>query len=572
MNSRQKELLMEKVRYAYSERFFAFDTSISPTIGPTELLTDGGLEIWDDASTPHTPWTHAHNGTSTVNREGTTKHGGTYSCRLDIDASGSNAYIDQVVTNLDKAWLFISAWGYASATNKYLSMQENNGTQAGPTFNPGAVWTNLAWTPYVSKANTIIGFKRSNTANASLYWDDISIKVISLPTCFGSKVYTIPAGDLLVRANVTLGLIGTRIGFWTNLDSTINPQNGVFCSTDGNRIFLEKVVNGIYTTYTAEDKTWIDGDELKLVRVGNVYTVYWNGTPVWGLSQTISDASVISNNSIVQFSTYGGNTFQDFFAKTGSIAALPTNITFNGTWDNGALGYQGWNSFQRYSINRISLVTSPTRKGLCSARFEVRSGDIVALGERSEVCNIQDDAGNIIYENLSSGTQYYAISILLPTNWIPPSGANLWSHFVQLHDPDVMGLSPAFTLNVDSVFSTSMQTGDMDINTTNIQYAHSYNALRSGEWIDFVFKIIYSKTVGTVDVWRRDYRKSFVNVLSLSGIPTLQWKTSVDGGTPGDHYWKTGIYRSNQTIINQLYLGGFVRGLTYDDVIAAAFS
>lgn len=58
------------------------------------LLLDGGFETWGSA-TDLTYWTETVTGTSSVNRESSIVHSGTYAVRLDVDASGNNVQIAQ---------------------------------------------------------------------------------------------------------------------------------------------------------------------------------------------------------------------------------------------------------------------------------------------------------------------------------------------------------------------------------------------------------------------------------------------------------------------------------------------
>ena len=58
---------------------------VTPGSTQTEKLVDGGLEAWASA-TDLTNWTETYDPSCSVNREGTTKHGGTYAVRFDIGA------------------------------------------------------------------------------------------------------------------------------------------------------------------------------------------------------------------------------------------------------------------------------------------------------------------------------------------------------------------------------------------------------------------------------------------------------------------------------------------------------
>ncbi|HTK03410.1 MAG TPA: hypothetical protein VL401_01415, partial [Alphaproteobacteria bacterium] len=111
---------------------------ITPTLG-SELLTDGGLENWTSA-TNLTSWTEQIAGTSTVNQESSTIHGGTYSVREDIDASNNFGQIFQALTNFGIGnYGSVTYWARSSATGKTLSFAQNS--NSGPARNPGTTWT-----------------------------------------------------------------------------------------------------------------------------------------------------------------------------------------------------------------------------------------------------------------------------------------------------------------------------------------------------------------------------------------------------------------------------------------------
>lgn len=268
-----------------------------------------------------------------------------------------------------------------------------------------------------------------------------------------------------------------------------------------------------------------------------------------------------------------------------SLASLPPSISFLGGWDQGViLGPGAWDSSQWMASDRFQLVTAPVRKGSYAIRVEVRPGDdpINSSGERAEVRNMRDLAGISMWENESSNTQYYATSVYLPADWRPPAGSvdgSIWGTFLQLHGPDVNHASPVFELGALNRFYLATEVGDLDYcpsdpsRCINKMYSFSDGSLNLGHWTDFVIRIHFAKSyTGTVDIWRRNEgQTSFTNVLSLSNVPTLQFRSSVNGGAVGDHYWKTGFYRSPETFTNVLWIDGPVRGDSFDAVVAAAF-
>lgn len=67
------------------------------------LATDPGFEDWQDATTPR-QWTRSIGGTSTLNRESSTQHGGAYCLRADVDGSNSLAQASQTYVVKPSTW------------------------------------------------------------------------------------------------------------------------------------------------------------------------------------------------------------------------------------------------------------------------------------------------------------------------------------------------------------------------------------------------------------------------------------------------------------------------------------
>jgi hypothetical protein len=124
-------------------------------------------------------------------------------------------------------------------------------------------------------------------------------------------------------------------------------------------------------------------------------------------------------------------------------------------------------------------------------------------------------------------------------------------------------------------FGIDIYTGDLE-GTPYLQlvnFSGSAGDLNLGYWNDFIIKIKFAKdTSGTLDMWKRlSGQTNFSNIFSVSGIPTLQYKTS-EGTANADHYWKSGIYVSKDIVTtHKLYLDGFTRGTNYNDVVNVAF-
>jgi hypothetical protein len=157
---------------------------------PAEKLTDGAMELWDDASTL-TNWTRQALGTSTLNRDGADKHGGTYSARIDVDSSNSVIYIFQTVTLSATGMYKVSLWYKTDAGKTMLVEIKNSGDNfflsSDKTWESAETYLTLptatTWTEYVfyfqahpSYTSYIMEFIRGAGCASSSFWvDDVSL-------------------------------------------------------------------------------------------------------------------------------------------------------------------------------------------------------------------------------------------------------------------------------------------------------------------------------------------------------------------------------------------------------------
>ena len=261
-----------------------------------------------------------------------------------------------------------------------------------------------------------------------------------------------------------------------------------------------------------------------------------------------------------------GSTKQYTVSVTSTYAAA--HVTFAGDWEAGITGSAGnWRGIQTVASDRFQRVTNPVRQVNYPAKIEVRPGDdpINSSGERAEVLTMNDANGNRMNETESSGTQYFAFSVRLDPTWQAPLGGangNKWAIILQLHGPDSLSASPAIAVSVQDQFNISLNSGDLDAATKTHRrsYPFANSNLNLGKWVDLVMKVKFAKDfTGVVTVWRRDEgQTSYQPMLSLAGVPTLQYRSSQ--GSVGGHYWKHGFYRSDEAgITNVLWLDGLKR-------------
>ena len=290
--------------------------AVGTPVEGSELLTDGGLENWDDA-THLTSWIEEIAGTSTINREDAVINGGTYSARLDIDASNSQAKIYQTPSLSIGDW-FVSR-AYMRATGGRANIENVNQIPSNHTgYPPVGSW--LEWDA-TSIKDTTAGFKvaigRHAASSQSIYIDDVSVKKLTLTSllaCVNAKT-----SDVTVKANWTV-LTKVSAGIIMNVDDPSNPQNYVALfvdqqTGDGSAATLKlvKVVSNAVTQVASIAITYGDDDSIELRKSGTSYDVYYNGSQV-GATQTISDAGIIGNGYHGLLSANGGCTCSYFFA------------------------------------------------------------------------------------------------------------------------------------------------------------------------------------------------------------------------------------------------------------------
>ncbi len=278
-----------------------------------------------------------------------------------------------------------------------------------------------------------------------------------------------------------------------------------------------------------------------------------------------------------------------FFVSNKPVFAA---VTFKGGFEDNVFQYpntfNNWHDARpgmtySYWDTRLTRVNNPVRSGSWALKAEVRPGDSYgSSGERAEVYWMYGADGKHIVENETSGTQYYAISVYIPADFIPPScsgvtnGCSSWAIIEQLHGADVYSAPPVFAIGAKDNYYVQMWSGDLDYlndSTKSHKLKYSLGDLQKGKWVDFVWKIKYSKNfTGSVDVWRRiEGEQDFSKVLNLANIPTLQFKTSVNNGAILDAYWRSGYYTSQENFTRIIYLDSHARGDSFNEIVSYAF-
>lgn len=276
----------------------------TPTEG-SEGSTDGGMENWL-STTNLTSWTEQTAGTSTVNQESSSVHGGTYAVRYDIDGSGSQGRIFQSTNLAANIFHKLVWWSRGSDTVPKSSI---TGTALGLNNNPSrsltASYQQFIANGLTTSANGQLILDSTSNASKSIYYDDVSIKPLTLASLFA--VINCGRNDVIVKAYAN-AVTGTFIGAVCALDNRINPQNFVVAWCTDTYARMVKFVAGTPTDVVAVTAiTYVAGAALEIRKSGTTFSLYYNSTLVG--SGTVSDTAIISNTWHGLFSCYAGNQF-----------------------------------------------------------------------------------------------------------------------------------------------------------------------------------------------------------------------------------------------------------------------
>lgn len=278
---------------------------VTPSLG-SELLTDAGLESWASA-TDLTSWAEVAVGSSSVNREASVLHGGTYAARLDIDGSGSTAQISQAVTAAVGVWLRDSVWLRGSGTNSAV-LAASNGIPSGDlTVALTTSYVNTVCTRRVTGAFPSLIIKRAAglSASSSIYIDDVSRTAI--PTATMLSVHDCLYANAAFQVDITR-VVGTQTGIVQYKDA----NNFVLVYLNGfGQLVIDTCIAGVYTQVASVNATYAAGATLKVNRnASQQYTVTYNGTALIS-NQTILESAFDTATNWGVFTSYEGNTFDN---------------------------------------------------------------------------------------------------------------------------------------------------------------------------------------------------------------------------------------------------------------------
>lgn len=185
----------------------------------------------------------------------------------------------------------------------------------------GADALDVAWvtanimTPYntcfrANHATNMYIYTGVMSAGQIVYLDNMSLKPLTLSQLINTVPTATPDVVATVKLNGAEGWGGWQ-GIALNVDSTTNPQNMVVVRCNGYTVILEKLVNGTWTNVMFVGITYIPNIELRVIKDGTTYRVYYNDALV-GTVSTVSDAEIINNTRHGVFSTQANNALDNF--------------------------------------------------------------------------------------------------------------------------------------------------------------------------------------------------------------------------------------------------------------------
>ena len=217
-----------------------------------EKLVDGGFEAWS-SPTDLTEWGEYLAGGSTVNRENIEKHGGSYSCRFDMNAANDYVRIFETKTLVPgkryrfRLWYKTDAGKTAGAILLSVGQAvwlQSDGTWAAvgeiilPSTNGVSAPYFLDFRAHPSHSNYILylgcGAYGSSAPSSSIYMDDVSIE--GLPEDYDfNKTYRalqgIEENGAALTARASVALVDANAGSYYFDEA--NSKIYVRCSDDG---------------------------------------------------------------------------------------------------------------------------------------------------------------------------------------------------------------------------------------------------------------------------------------------------------------------------------------------------
>lgn len=263
-----------------------------------DLLTDGGLETWASA-TNLTNWAETIAGTSTVNREASVIHGGTFAARFDVDSSQSSVLVSQGIAGsaINDMWEIVG-WMRSNPTGKTARFDTTSISGAAITLTASyAQYTTLR--KILANDDTFSLVRAAGSTSSSLYFDDFSIKKVTLNPQVTAKADSIFIFQFVLPTSPIAGQL-IKFRYRINSSTPLNDYWEAYLKRNDANSAWDFLVDSVVTS-TATNRISVTGvgnpDTIKIVTSGALHDCFTGENGV--LTQRGSQI----NNSIHQTNT-----------------------------------------------------------------------------------------------------------------------------------------------------------------------------------------------------------------------------------------------------------------------------
>ena len=352
-----------------------------------------GSEMWDAPASAFDSGTYAWTpyGTNTITND-------TNSLKITYVDNIAGAYSSLNAAGDLNSNLTIGMWYQYTGQAKVNAGSSVNPRSNLTYDNRGVAITSTDFTNFVltDRSSSATGNAVSNYNMGTgevLTLDNLSLKPLTLSSLFSSV--STSDKDVIASADVTL-TAGTQAGVVTNLDSAGTPANFLIAYHDGTYIKLDKNVGGTYTNLISATTNYVAGTTLRVITYHSdantlKVRVYYNNA-LRGTEQTVTDAGIISNTLHGLFSTYSGNTFDNF-----TLFARGSDGEYNDLDDTRGISETITTEIRKFLFDNIDFSESTIKK-IAISKLE----DIVLLEVPVKNFNISKIENQIISEKVAN--------------------------------------------------------------------------------------------------------------------------------------------------------------------------
>lgn len=289
--------------------------ALNTPVAGTEKVSNSDMETDD----PPASWVASN---STLSQVADERTGGAGSKSLGLARNGADSFNTiQKITTVVGTWYALNYWikNVDAVGGRVMLEDTSSGTlwaQGVGNYND-VTWANKIFTGRALDTDgRVRAFGYSTGADGvSVRYDDVSLKPLTLSELIATTETS--TRDVIATVAIATTPAGTQAGLAVGINSATDPTYGVIAYHDGTNAKLDKIVNGVWTNVISAAATWADNAEIRVIRDGTTFRLYYNNAQV-GATSTISDVGDYTLHGL--FSTYSGNRLDNF-----SVYARGTN-------------------------------------------------------------------------------------------------------------------------------------------------------------------------------------------------------------------------------------------------------